>query len=61
MSQNKEMNSSITLTPKEYYNFRLLALQYQIQFVVEWTTKGAVVTCEAPFLLSFGYIDKIDF
>lgn len=58
----KEMNNAtVELTPREYYQYRTLALQNKIMFTVEWTKGKAEVTCEAMFLLAFGYIDKIQF
>jgi hypothetical protein len=59
--QNPEFITSISLSPKEFYAFRLLALNNQVQFTVEWNGTGAVVHCEVPFLIAYGYVDKIDF
>ena len=59
--EKNPMLTEITLNPKEYYQFRLLALDNQVMFTVEWTKKGAVVSCETPFLIAFGYIGQVEF
>lgn len=59
--ENNLMLTDITLNPKEYYQFRLLALQHRVMFTVEWTKQGALITCETPFLIAFGYINQVEF
>lgn len=55
------MITEIMFNPKEYYQFRLLALENQVMFTVEWTKTGATVSCETPFLIAFGYINQVEF
>jgi len=46
---------------REYYDFRLLALQHKVVFLVKWETEYCLVTTEAPFLIKTGYQKGIDF
>lgn len=59
--EKNPMITEITLNPREYYQFRILAIENQVMFTVEWTKKGAVVSCETPFLIAFGYINQVEF
>jgi hypothetical protein len=66
MSQNKTDYSEnfiveCTMTSREYYDFRLLALTHQIQFLVKWEKTKCIVVCEAPFLAKCGYSAGVDF
>ncbi len=58
---DSSLQVSITMTPKEYYNLRLLCLQYQVPFLVRWEKTGCIVTVESPFLIANGYGDLVDF
>jgi hypothetical protein len=66
MSENKQdyKNNFIvdcTMTPREYYDFRLQALNNKVHFIVEWKKDCCIVTTEAPFLVRCGYVSGIDF
>lgn len=58
---SKNNTAKLNLTPREYYEFRLLALDYKVPFTVEWNKTNCSVTTEANFLISKGYIEGIDF
>jgi hypothetical protein len=49
------------MSAREYYDFRLLALEKRVQFTVIWETTYCVVTTEAPFLAACGYTQGVDF
>jgi hypothetical protein len=55
------LKADVTMTAREYYEFRLLALSYNVPFLVRWEKDHCIVTTEIPFLLSKGYIHGIDF
>jgi hypothetical protein len=50
-----------TMTAREYYDFRLQALNNKVQFVVVWEKTCCIVTTEAPFLVKCGYAAGVDF
>lgn len=50
-----------TMSAREYYTFRLEALNHKVHFVVEWKKDCCVVSTEAPFLVRNGYVSGIDF
>lgn len=54
-------NVKATMSVKEYYDFRNLAAKYGQKFDINWIIGQAIVTCEAPFLIRFGYDDCIEF
>lgn len=49
------------MSSREYYDFRLLAIQYNVQFLVKWEKDHCLVACEAPFLAKCGYSEGVDF
>lgn len=49
------------MSAREYYAFRLLALNNKVMFTVKWEKDSCMVTCEAPFLVSAGFVQGIDF
>jgi hypothetical protein len=57
----KQLKVDVQMTPREYYQFRLLAIQYNVQFLVKWEKEHCIVTTELPFIISQGYIQGIDF
>lgn len=66
MSQNKTDYTEnfiveCTMTSREYYDFRLLALTHKVQFLVKWEKTKCIVVCEAPFLAKCGYTAGVDF
>lgn len=64
MSEQEKKQALITeirLTPKEFYNFRDLALKHSVPFVHYWINGGCTVSVEAPFLIAYGYMDMIEF
>lgn len=66
MSQNKTDYTEnfiveCTMTSREYYDFRLLALTHKVQFLVKWEKTKCIVACEAPFLAKCGYTAGVDF
>jgi hypothetical protein len=65
MSQNTDYSKNFmvecNMTSREYYAFRLLALNNKVMFTVRWEKDSCIVTCEAPFLVSAGFVQGIDF
>jgi hypothetical protein len=57
----KQLKVDVQMTPREYYQFRLIAIQYNVQFLVKWEKEHCIVTTELPFIISQGYIQGIDF
>ena len=49
------------MTSREYYDFRLEALKYKVQFLVTWEKHCCIVECEATFLTKCGYTHGVDF
>ena len=49
------------MSSREYYDFRLQALNHKVHFLVVWEKTYCVVKCEAPFLAKCGYVSGIDF
>jgi hypothetical protein len=58
---SKNLLVDCQMTPRDYYDFRLLALNNKVQFTVKWEKTHCVVTTEAPFLAKAGYIQGVDF
>jgi hypothetical protein len=50
-----------TMTPREYYDFRLQALNHKVHFIIKWEKTHCIVTTEAPFLSKCGYTQGVDF
>jgi hypothetical protein len=65
MSQNTDYSKNFMvdcrMSAREYYAFRLVALNNKVMFTVRWETDCCVVTTEAPFLVSSGFVQGIDF
>ena len=53
--------AEIILTPKEYYNFRDLAIKHQVPYTNEYKNGGVHVNVEVPFLIAYGYLDLVKF
>lgn len=49
------------MSAKEYYEFRLLALEKKAFFQVKWSVDRAIVTTTAAFLVALGFDPGIDF
>ena len=56
METNKNI-STINLTAREYYNFKLLALKFKVMYTVSWNNNSCDVKCETPFIHAMGYAD----
>ena len=59
--KKKNLITEIRLTPKEYYNFRDLALKHSVPFTHEWKNGGCTIHVETPFLIAYGYLEMIEF
>jgi saccharopine dehydrogenase-like NADP-dependent oxidoreductase len=64
MSQeNKKPENMVDcyMSAKEYYQFRLIALEKRVCFHVKWKVDKALVTTTGAFLISLGFDPGIDF
>lgn len=49
------------MSAKEYYDFRLLALERRVCFHVKWKLDKAIVTTTGAFLIALGFDPGVDF
>ena len=49
------------MSAKEYYQFRILAIEKKACFQVKWKVDQALVTTTAAFLVALGFNPGIDF
>jgi hypothetical protein len=64
MSQKTKTQETMVecyMTAKEYYDFRLLALERKACFNVKWSVDKAIVTTTAAFLVALGFNPGVDF
>jgi hypothetical protein len=57
----KQLTVECKMSSREYYDFRLQALNNKVHFLVKWEQTYCIVTCEAPFLAKCGYNEGVDF
>jgi len=60
-TKNTESMVDCYMSAKEYYEFRLLALEKKAFFQVKWSVDRAIVTTTAAFLIALGFDPGIDF
>jgi len=64
MSQKTKTQENMVdcyMSTKEYYEFRLLAIERKAYFKVKWSVDRALVTTTAAFLVALGFDPGVDF
>jgi len=57
----KVLTADCKMTAREYYDFRLMALTYKVDFQCVWTDNTVMVTTEVHFLSKCGYHLGLDY
>jgi len=60
-TKNPESMVDCYMSAKEYYQFRLIALEKKVCFHVKWAVDRAIVTTTGTFLISLGFDPGVDF
>ena len=60
-TQTQEKMVDCYMSAKEYYQFRILAIERKACFHVKWKVDQALVTTTAAFLVALGFNPGIDF